>query len=153
MPRRLSAARAIWALVLAYEKSRRLREAERARQRGIGVRCDRCPQTNVRGFNDGPLLTPWLESPQTWRRRLAGWELGIYEGARRLAPDLVIKLDLSPEVAISRKPDMAAEECARRRSAVASLEWGERCHMLTIDAEQPLERVIAEAKAAIWAEL
>jgi thymidylate kinase len=153
MPRRLSAARAIWALVLAYEKSRRLREAERARQRGIVVLCDRFPQTNVRGFNDGPLLTPWLESPQTWRRRLAGWELGIYEGARRLAPDLVIKLDLSPEVAISRKPDMAAEECARRRSAVASLEWGERCHMLTIDAEQPLERVIAEAKAAIWAEL
>jgi thymidylate kinase len=152
-PRRLSPARAIWALVLAFEKSQRLATAERARQRGIVVLCDRFPQTNVRGFNDGPLLTPWLESPQAWRRRLAGWELGIYESARRLAPDLVIKLDVSPEVAVARKPDMAVEECARRRAAVASLEWGERCHMLTIDAEQPLERVIAEAKAAIWAEL
>ncbi|MEN8159688.1 MAG: hypothetical protein ABFS41_06440 [Myxococcota bacterium] len=152
-PRRLSTARAVWALVLAHEKSRRLATAERARQRGIVVLCDRFPQTTVRGFNDGPLLTPWLESRQAWRRRLARWELGIYESAHRLAPDLVIKLDVSPEVAVSRKPDMATEECARRRAAVASLEWGERCRMLTIDAEQPLERVIAEAKRAVWAEL
>ncbi len=152
-PRRLSAARAVWALVLAHEKARRLARAERARQRGIVVLCDRFPQTTVRGFNDGPLLTPWLESPAAWRRALACWELAIYERARRLAPDLVIKLDVSPEVAVARKPDMAPEECARRRAAVASLEWGERCRMVTIDAEQPLERVIAEVKRAVWAEL
>jgi hypothetical protein len=48
---------------------------------------------------------------------------------------------------------MAAEECARRRAAVSALEWGGRGRVATIDAEQPLERVVAEVKRAIWAEL
>jgi hypothetical protein len=152
-PRRPTVARAVWALVLAREKAARLRTAERARQRGLVVLCDRYPQSTVRGFNDGPLLTPWLESPRPSLRRLARYELGVYESARALAPDLVIKLDVSPKVAVQRKPEMALEECARRRAAVAALEWGERCRLATIDAEQPLERVIAEVKRAIWAEL
>jgi thymidylate kinase len=152
-PRRLTATRALWALVLAREKAGRLRAAERARQRGLVVVCDRFPQSQVRGFNDGPLLTPWLESPAAWRRRCARWELGIYQSASRLAPDLALKLDLSPEVAVQRKPDMALEECARRRAAVAELDWGPRCQHQVVDAEQPLEQVLLEVKRAIWAQL
>jgi len=152
-PRRPTLPRAVWALVLAREKAARLRTAERARQRGLVVLCDRYPQSTVRGFNDGPLLSPWLESPRRWRRRLARFELSVYERARVLAPDLVIKLDVSPKVAVERKPDMMPEECARRRAAVAALEWGGRGRVVTVDAEQPLERVIAEVKRAIWAEL
>jgi thymidylate kinase len=152
-PRPPSPARAVWALVLAREKAARLRTAERARQRGLVVLCDRYPQSTVRGFNDGPLLTPWLESPRALLRRLARWELSVYESARALAPDLVIKLDVSPKVAVQRKPEMAAEECARRRAAVSALEWGGRGRVVTVDAEQPLERVIAEVKRAVWAEL
>jgi thymidylate kinase len=151
--RRPTPARAVWALVLAREKSARLRRAERARQRGLVVLCDRYPQSTVRGFNDGPLLAPWLESPRPLLRRLARYELSVYESARALAPDLVIKLDVSPRVAVQRKPDMAPDECARRRAAVAALEWGGQGRVATIDAEQPLERVLAEVKRAIWAEL
>jgi thymidylate kinase len=153
VPRRLSPARAVWALVLAREKAARLRDAERARQRGLVVVCDRYPQSQVLGFNDGPLLSPWLESPAGWRRRLARWEHSIYESASRLAPDLALKLDIRPEVAVQRKPDMALAECARRRAAVARLDWGPRCRHLVIDAEQPLEKVLLEVKRAIWAEL
>ncbi len=152
-PRRLSGPRAVWALVLAREKAGRLRAAERARQRGLVVVCDRYPQSQVLGFNDGPLLTPWLDSPAAWRRRLARFELGVYESASRLAPDLALKLDISPEVAVQRKPDMALEECARRRAAVAALDWGPRCQHRVIDAEQPLEQVLLEVKRAIWAQL
>jgi thymidylate kinase len=152
-PRRLSPARALWALVLAREKAARLRIAERARQRGLVVVCDRYPQSQVLGFNDGPLLSPWLESPAAWKRRLARYELGVYQSASRLAPNLALKLDISPEVAVRRKPEMALAECARRRAAVATLDWGPRCRHVVIDAEQPLEQVLLEAKRAIWAEL
>ncbi len=152
-PRRPTFARAVWALVLAREKAARLRAALRARQRGLVVVCDRFPQSQVRGFNDGPLLTPWLESPRALLRRLARYELDVYESASRLAPDLAVKLDVSPRVAVQRKPDMAIEECARRRAAVASLHWGERCQHVTIDAGQPLARVLLEVKRAIWAQL
>jgi thymidylate kinase len=153
VPRRLSAARAVWALVLAREKAARLRAAERARQRGLVVICDRYPQSQVLGFNDGPLLAPWFESGAAWKRRLARWERSVYESASRLAPDLALKLDIRPEVAVQRKPDMALAECARRRAAVAQLDWGPRCRHLVIDAEQPLEKVLLEVKRAIWAEL
>jgi hypothetical protein len=152
-PRPPSLGKAVWALVLAREKAGRLRAAERARQRGLVVVCDRFPQSQVLGFNDGPLLSPWLDHPSLVRRRLAEWELGVYRSASRLAPDLALKLDISPTVAISRKPDMALEECARRRAAVAALDWGPRCEHLVIDAEQPLEKVLLEVKRAIWARL
>jgi thymidylate kinase len=152
-PRRLSFGRAVWALVLAREKAGRLRAAERARQRGLVVVCDRFPQSQVLGFNDGPLLTPWLEHASALRRGLARYELGVYQSATRLAPGLAIKLDISPKVAVARKPDMALEECARRRAAVAALDWGPRCRHLVIDAEQPLETVLLEVKRAIWSQL
>jgi hypothetical protein len=48
---------------------------------------------------------------------------------------------------------MALAECARRRAAVATLDWGPRCRHVVIDAEQPLEQVLLEVKRAIWAEL
>jgi thymidylate kinase len=153
VPRRLSFPRALWALVLAREKAGRLRAAERARQRGLAVVCDRFPQSQVLGFNDGPLLTPWLESQSALRRRLARYELAVYQSATRLAPDLAVKLDISPTVAVQRKPDMALEECARRRAAVAALDWGPRCRHLVIDAEQPLATVLLEVKRAIWSQL
>jgi hypothetical protein len=152
-PRRPTPARAVWALVLAREKAARMAAAQRARQRGLVVACDRYPQSQVLGFNDGPLLAPWLESPRPLLARLARWELSIYRRAQRCPPDLAIKLDVSPEVAVARKPDMALVECARRRAAVASLDWGARCRHVSVDADQPLERVLAEVKRAIWAEL
>jgi hypothetical protein len=54
---------------------------------------------------------------------------------------------------VQRKPDMALAECARRRAAVATLDWGTRCRHVVIDAEQPLEQVLLQVKRAIWAEL
>ena len=62
LKRKVSLARAIWAVVLAWEKRAKLRRAVRARNRGMIVICDRFPQTQVMGYNDGPLLAPWRES-------------------------------------------------------------------------------------------
>ena len=52
-------ARPIWALVLAFEKRRTLRRAWKGRNLGLVMICDRYPQYQVMGFNDGPLLGPW----------------------------------------------------------------------------------------------
>ncbi|HEV8479269.1 MAG TPA: hypothetical protein VGR66_00620, partial [Candidatus Eisenbacteria bacterium] len=48
-----STAKAIWALVLAFEKRRRLTQVWRARNRGQIVFCDRYPQHQIMGFTDG----------------------------------------------------------------------------------------------------
>jgi thymidylate kinase len=98
--------RALWALVLALEKRRRLMQVWRARNRGLVVVCDRYPQNQIMGFADGPLLDRWQYARSPWLRMLARWEATPYAWAQAHAPDLVLKLRVTPGVAVRRKPEM-----------------------------------------------
>ena len=142
--------RIVWALVLSREKRRKLASAVRARTRGMVVLCDRYPQAQVPGFNDGPLRARWLEHPWAPARARARWEAAPYEWAARHPPDLVIKLLVSPGVTLRRKPGMRVEDVRRRVDAVRSLTFLEPAHVVEIDADAPLERVVQRVKDAIW---
>jgi hypothetical protein len=143
----------IWALVLAVEKRSKMRSVVRARNRGMAVICDRYPQIQVLGFNDGPLLASWLEGPAGLRRRLARWEFDVYQAAARNAPDLAIKLKVTPEVAHRRKPEATVAEVSRRLEALEKIDFGERCEHVEVDVDQPLEGVLAAVKQAVWKRL
>ncbi|HEX6144802.1 MAG TPA: hypothetical protein VFZ01_18945 [Geminicoccaceae bacterium] len=149
----LPLARAVWALALALEKRSKLRRSLRARRRGMIVICDRYPQVEVLGYNDAPLLGAWLTSPSPLRRTLARFEYRIYERAVRMTPDLVIKLDVPPEVAAGRRPEETVDELRRRREAVRRMRYGERCHYVEIDASAPVGEVLLAVKRAIWERL
>ncbi|MEN8184414.1 MAG: hypothetical protein ABFS46_17965 [Myxococcota bacterium] len=153
LQRRVSLVRAAWAIVLAWEKRAKLRRAVRARNRGMIVLCDRFPQTQVMGYNDGPLLAPWLESRSRFRKWLACWESEQYERAHACAPDLAIKLDVSSEVAISRKPEISPAESQRKRDALRKIHYGTTCQEIVIDSTQPLESVLLQVKTAVWKQL
>lgn len=142
--------RIVWALVLSREKRRKLARAVRARNRGMVVLCDRYPQVQVPGFNDGPLLTRWLNHPSAMARRVARWESAPYAWAARHPPDLVIKLLVSPGVTLGRKPGMRLEDVSRRVDAVRALTFAEPAHVVEIDADAPLEQVLQRVKDAIW---
>src|SRR6266508_3511029 len=101
-----SAGRIPWALTLSFEKRAKLRRMIRARNRGLIVICDRYPQSQVPGFNDGPLLAHWGQHSWALCRALARWEARPYDDAALDPPDLVIKLVLAPEVALTRRPEM-----------------------------------------------
>lgn len=152
-PRRLTPYRALWAALLALEKRAKLRASVKARNRGMLVVCDRYPQVQTLGFNDGPLLAGWLESESRWRRGLARWELETYRELALCAPDLLVKMDVTPEEARRRKPDTAPGEVERRRIAVRVIDYGPGCEVLEIDATRPLQEVLLHIKRAIWAEL
>jgi thymidylate kinase len=146
-------ARAAWALALALEKRSKLKSCLRARSRGMIVVCDRYPQVQTLGYNDGPLLGAWLESRSRLRRHLARTEYRVYERAARLAPDLVIRLDVPPEVAARRRPAESLEELQRRREVVREVRYGENCRFCEIDASKPLDEVLLAVKRAIWRQL
>jgi len=150
---RIRALRWVWASALALEKRSRMRACVRARHRGMVVVCDRFPQIQVTGFNDGPLLAAWLDGGPGWRRRIARWESEAYSALCRNVPDLAIKLRVSPEVAIARKPGVQAAEIRRRLEALSRIDYGKRCDHLVIDADRPIEQVLAEVKQAIWERL
>ena len=89
----------IWALALSHEK----RQAPcRSGAESRHDRLDRLPQNQVMGFNDGPprplVEPPGMAAPQPH------WEATAYERCSTHPPDIVVKLTVSPEVAMARKP-------------------------------------------------
>jgi hypothetical protein len=145
--------RPIWALALAREKVGKLRAVLRARQQGAVVICDRYPQNEIMGFNDGPLLHGWRQHRSGLCRALARWEGRPYAQAEVHPPDLVVKLCVSAAVALARKPDMNAPEVARRIAAIEMLRFGRDTRTLLVDADAPLAAVLRAVKTGIWGEL
>jgi len=148
----ISPGRLLWALVLAAEKRSKMRAAVAARNRGMIVVCDRYPQAQIAGYNDGPLLASWLDRPGL-RRRLARWEFETYARLSRTAPDLVIKLDVTPETGMQRSPDTAPGEVERKREAVRAIDYGPNARTVEIDSLRPLPEVLLAVKQAVWAQL
>jgi thymidylate kinase len=135
----------VWALAVAVDKRNKLTAARRATNRGLIVLADRYPQNQILGFNDGPLLTRLTVVPH-WLRRFEG---AAYVLARRLPPDLVIKLVVTPETAARREPEMDPAVIRKRIAALQRLELpGAR--VVCVDAEQPLAEVIRAVKHEIW---
>ena len=138
----------VWATVVAWEKRSKLLAAHRGARRGLVVITDRYPQNQICKFNDGPLLTRLTWAP-SWLR----WgEAGVYRLAERLPPDLVIKLIVTPETAARREPAMDLEVIRERIPAVPQLRFS-GARVVSIDAEQPLDDVIAAVKREIWRSL
>ena len=152
-PTAMSGAKAVWALTLASEKSRKLRKIMKARTRGMVVICDRWPQMQFPGELDGPRLTHWREGNFV-QRRLAAYELRPYELARRFPPDIVIRLDVDVDTAASRRPEDGREYLAHRIDLVRALQFdGSLFGAVEIDGTQPPDKVLTAILRAIWSRL
>ena len=135
----------VWAAAVAADKRKKLAAARRGTNRGLIVLTDRYPQNQIIGFNDGPLLSRLTWVPH-WLRR---FEDASYHLARRLPPDLAIKLVVTPETAARREPNMDPVVIRQRIAALQLLELpGAR--VVCVDAEQPLAEVIRAVKHEIW---
>ena len=136
---------AVWASIVAIEKRKKLLAARRGADRGMVVIADRFPQDQIAEFNDAPLL-PRLAKVPAWLRR---FEANAYALAHRLRPDLVIKLQTTPEVIMAREPDMDPLVVRKRVPALQQLTFA-GARVVSLDAGQPLADVIRSAKAAVW---
>jgi hypothetical protein len=140
-----SALMMVWALVVALEKRVKLATASRAANRGLVVVTDRYPQDEVLGFNDGPML-PRLPKAPHWLRR---FEASSYALAHRVPPDLVVKLIVGPETTAKREPDMDRGVIEERIEGLKRLTL-KGAHVVSVDARQPLPRVLADVRREIW---
>ncbi len=136
---------AVWASVLSVEKRNKLLAARRGAERGVTVIADRYPQDQELAYNDGPLL-PRVKWAPRW---LCAFERRAYALARRLPPDLVIRLNVSAETAARREPSMNQTVIRERIAALRRLTFpGAR--VVCIDAEQPFAQVLRAVKREIW---
>lgn len=146
-------ARIPWAIALSLEKRGKLRRMIRARNRGMIVICDRYPQSEVHGFNDGPLLSHWRNHRRWICRALSEWEGKPYLQAVDAAPELVVKLVAAHAVVSLRRPEMSPRGIERRISAVQALRFGPTTKVVELDASSSLEAIALAAKRYVWAEL
>ncbi|MEO6468098.1 MAG: hypothetical protein ABIP21_03280 [Acidimicrobiia bacterium] len=152
-PTAMSGAKAIWALTLASEKSRKLRTIMKARTRGMVVICDRWPQMQFPGELDGPRLTHWAEGNAV-QRALAAYELRPYELARRFPPDIVIRLDVDVDTATKRRPEDGRDYLEHRIDLVRALQFdGSLFGPVEVDGTQSPDKVLTEILRAIWSRL
>ncbi len=142
-----SIARVFWAIELTKEKKKKYRKMIKARNNGLLVLTDRYPQSDTPGASDGPLLYRY-RSGRGLLNKLSCWEQRIYESFSLNGPDLAIKLVVSSEIAIKRKPEMTIEEIEKKRSIVMNLEVAERSAV--IDTSQSFEVTRSEVMKEIW---
>lgn len=143
----------LWILALTRERLMRFRRLARARNLGMVVICDRFPQAQFPGLNDGPWLGHWLRHASPLRRAAARRELAAIRLADLHAPDLVVKLHVPLHAAQQRRPDIATEHLVQKAQQVSALRFPATSHVVDIDASQPLERVLLDVKRALWARL
>ncbi len=143
--------RVLRGVVLARERRKKLQKGWRAKSRGLVVLGDRYPQNQIMGYSDGPLLDHLSDSSSRLLRFLARRERAVYRSANEYPPELVVKLDVSPEVAIDRKPEMSIEQFEKRAAAIESLDFD--TNVVIVDAEQPLEDVLLEIRQHVWNQL
>ncbi|MGV3502246.1 MAG: hypothetical protein ACO1O1_00950 [Adhaeribacter sp.] len=133
-------------VLLIRKKVGLLELAHKMRRRGSVILCDRFPQHQVAGINDGPHLSAWAGSP------VAHLEQAYFDQAAGLAADLVFRLQVSPETAIRRKPEHDFEQIKIKSAALDQITFP-MGHTIPIDANQPYDQVLLAIKRAIWSHM
>jgi thymidylate kinase len=128
---------------LMYRKARSLAE------RGAIVLCDRFPIPGL--GHDGAALGRGLTAPTTHLpRRLCRAESYYYR--RILPPDLVIFLDVDPDIAARRKREEDPHYVRTRTSEIRRvLRSTSRAGLRVVDAGQPVAAMLADIRAHVWA--
>lgn len=125
----------------------RFKRMLRVRKAGQMVVCDRYPQVEVPGFNDGPGLsaaTP--KGPFTaW---LARRERRLFARMAAYRPTLVIRLNIDADTAHARKPDHDLSLLRAKVAATPKLEFN-GARIVELDARQPLTEVKAKIQQLV----
>ena len=139
------------ALLVAAEKRKNLNFVTTARKKGMLVICDRYPQHQVMGYNDGPLLYTLSTSRNPLLRWLAKFESKAYSRAENQAPDIVFKLVADAATVEKRKPgETSLEKLENKISGIKQQKFKAPCKVITVDANQPLPHVLHLIKRKIW---
>lgn len=145
---------AFTALVIYLFSMRRVRRFRRMlaiRRRGVTILADRFPQVEVPGPMDGLGLSKVARNGSL-AHVLAHRERRHYEWMAGYRPTLVLRLTVDLATAFARKPDHRYASLKTKIEHVAQLSFG-GAPIVDIDATQPLDEVLRQAKQAIAAAL
>ncbi|MFT4518805.1 MAG: thymidylate kinase [Halioglobus sp.] len=137
-------------LVMHAFTQRRVRRFRRMlvlREQGYIILADRFPQLDIRSAFDGPDMEP-DSTGSGFVQALARREQTAFEWMTSYQPNLVIRLNVDLDTACARKLDHPRATLERKIGYASLLTFG-GANIVEIDANMPLEQVVAAAKAAI----
>ena len=141
----------VQALLVAHEKRQSAKRMQLARKKGALVICDRYPQNQIMGYNDGPLLHAFHNAQSSFLRAIARYEARVYAAAENSPPDIIIKLVADADVVEKRKPgETAIEELRAKIEGIRKLRFKNPGRTIVVDAAKPLEDVLYTVKKEIW---
>lgn len=141
--------RIVWAVVAASERKSKMRALKKASSSGTIVITDRYPQAEYWGIHDGPRLGFILEdSTRGLLHRIAQWEHSIYVKLAQQIPDLVVLLNVAPEVAHLRRPEESIDELKRRITIAQALTF-QGAKRIVLDSSSPLPVVKSQVLQAV----
>lgn len=139
------------ALLVANEKKKNLKLMVAAKKKGMLVICDRFPQNQIMGYNDGPLLNHLSKSHNLVLRAIAKFEAKVYAEAERNPSDLLFKLIANADIVGARKPnETSREKLEAKIEGFKKLKFSENCNVVNVDAAQPLKEVLSIIKRELW---
>ena len=138
---------AIVMYAFTLKRMRRFRRMMALRQKGLIIIADRYPQLDLPGTSDSTDMSVTAQGDR-FVRWLAQREQAAFEWMTSYRPDLVIRLNVDVDTAFARKPDHSREGLARKIKNIPQFTFNGAA-IADIDATQPLEKVVAAAKAAV----
>ncbi len=117
-------------------------------QNGTIIFWDRCPQIQFVGINDGPKIESKFGKSKNFLTRLIypyfqKKEMYHLKNAVKVQPDIVVKLHLSVEESMRRKPDNDINKMKKKHTIVETLKFP-NSEVIDIDANQPIEQEISQ---------
>ena len=141
-------------LSVGFDRFRRYKLAKKQKESGSVVIFDRFPFFSPL---DGPEIHLIDEGNLYYfTKKLAAIEQRLYRRFDFL--DLIIILNVNPDVSVERKPDHSFETIQAKYFALSRLKTeltkdGNHWESVLVDANNPIEQVLLEIKNAIWSEL
>jgi hypothetical protein len=147
-----SLATILMAVAGVLHKKALMRRVRILKKKGIIVICDRWPQNQLPGKNDGKMLGALIEDENGFLRKLAAWESREFDRmSAKNSPDIVIKLPVSLETSLARKQENSAMAplIGSKLEAINLLQFP-GADVRTVDANRGLTQVLEEVRGIIW---
>lgn len=137
-------------------KRKQIKRVARLKKRGFLIICDRWPQNQISGMNDGPLLTQCISHPKFLFRTIAKWEKRQFEHiCGKMQPDLIIRLIPTLETAVARKAENAEMRgiIEEKIKSLIEIQFPSNITQVDLDADVPLENALSSVRKTIWSTL
>jgi len=126
-----------------------LKKAVGLKEKGFIVLTDRFPQNQICGLNDGPSIAITDKSP-FWRKFIHVYEKRMYDAMAQTQPDILIKLMVTENIALARKPDHNKEQIQKKIEIIKELNFNAK-KIYEIDTTQRNANEVArQVKSLIW---